>query len=230
MDGSLSVISNPREILIYSDEGVGPHSLRACIESLEEASSFPVKAVDHRFLLESAWLEKTALLVFPGGADRPYQQKFQGAGNRRIVDYVQCGGSYLGICAGAYYASASIEFEKGSPLEIIEPRELRFFPGRAVGPAFGSSEEGAKAISIEWMRDLGLPDGYHYDGGCYFEAAEKYPTTQILARYRERKGHPAAVILSSVTQGRALLSGIHPEHYPLNRRHLWHYLLSLLIT
>lgn len=32
----------------------------------------------------------------------------------RPAEYVEAGGSYLGLCAGAYYASARVEFEPGS--------------------------------------------------------------------------------------------------------------------
>lgn len=31
------------------------------------------------------------------------------------ADYVHAGGSYLGLCAGAYYACDRIEFELGTP-------------------------------------------------------------------------------------------------------------------
>lgn len=30
------------------------------------------------------------------------------------ADYVEGGGAYLGLCAGAYYACARVEFEPGS--------------------------------------------------------------------------------------------------------------------
>jgi uncharacterized membrane protein len=37
-------------------------------------------------------------------------------GVRRVRDFVEKGGGYLGLCAGAYFAASSIEFEKGSSL------------------------------------------------------------------------------------------------------------------
>ena len=52
-----------------------------------------------------------------------------------IKDYVTGGGSYLGICAGAYYGASYIEFNKGGELEVIGARELEFFDGKAIGPA-----------------------------------------------------------------------------------------------
>ena len=50
-------------------------------------------------------------------------------GMSKIKDYVTQGGSYLGICSGAYFACDRIEFDKGGPLEVIGERFLKFHPG-----------------------------------------------------------------------------------------------------
>jgi glutamine amidotransferase-like uncharacterized protein len=52
------------------------------------------------------------------------------------AEFVQGGGSYLGLCAGAYYGCARVVFEPGTPLEVVGDRELAFFPGIARGAAF----------------------------------------------------------------------------------------------
>ncbi|MEW5299670.1 MAG: hypothetical protein WDW36_002662 [Sanguina aurantia] len=69
----------------------------------------------------------------PGGADLPYCRLLNGQGNNMITEYVKGGGSYLGLCAGAYYGCSSVEFEPGSSMEVSGDRELAFFPGVAVG-------------------------------------------------------------------------------------------------
>ena len=45
-------------------------------------------------------------------------------------EFVENGGSYLGICAGAYFACDYIEFDKNGPLEVVGPRDLKFYPGK----------------------------------------------------------------------------------------------------
>lgn len=45
------------------------------------------------------------------------------------------GGSYLGLCAGAYYAASQVQFEPGSALQVVGDRELGFFRGIARGAA-----------------------------------------------------------------------------------------------
>ncbi|EFJ50700.1 hypothetical protein VOLCADRAFT_88490 [Volvox carteri f. nagariensis] len=92
----------------------------------------------------------------PGGADLPYCKHLNGHGNRLLRDYVAGGGSYLGICAGAYYACRRVEFEVGGPLEVVGDRELCFFPGAARGPAYPGfdylSERGAQAAPIRFRQ------------------------------------------------------------------------------
>ena len=58
-----------------------------------------------------------------------------------FAEYVNGGGSYLGLCAGAYYACARVEFEMGSELEVVGERELAFFPG--IGRGSVAPGEGA---------------------------------------------------------------------------------------
>jgi glutamine amidotransferase-like uncharacterized protein len=52
------------------------------------------------------------------------------------AEFVQSGGAYLGLCAGAYYATARVVFEPGTPMEVVGDRELAFFPGIGRGCAF----------------------------------------------------------------------------------------------
>lgn len=211
-----------KSIFLYRDEGVCPSSLRATFRSLREEIKHPIELIDRTLFLENGWEERAAMIVFPGGRDVPYMEALKGAANRRIRDYVINGGRYFGICAGAYYASASIAFEPGGALEVIGKRELCFFPGCATGPALGlgqfvyGNSQGARIAS------LSLPGCYfseptaksYYNGGCAFAQASSYPGTRILAYYDELKEKDPAIVLCQVGQGKALLSGVHPEYRP----------------
>jgi biotin--protein ligase len=94
-----------------------------------------------------------ALLVIPGGRSKPYQELLPLLANACIRFYVAQGGRYLGLCAGDYYAGASVEFELNTPLEVNEKRELVFFPGVVRGcvyPGFVyDSEAGARAVPLQ---------------------------------------------------------------------------------
>ncbi len=229
-----------RQILVYLDEGVSSNSFEQLFRALQSelASSYTIRAVDHRTLITANWEEETALLAIPGGRDLPYQAALEGTGNRRIATYVSQGGRYLGICAGGYYGSAYVEFEKGRELEVCGKRDLAFFPGRAVGPAYGlgrfsyESEEGAQKAHLTWgSRECHV----YFNGGCYFDAPETHPATQVLARYHDLPGRPAAVIQCVVEKGRAVLSGTHPEYsvepsLEPQRKAFWSHLLNKTLT
>jgi glutamine amidotransferase-like uncharacterized protein len=157
-------------------------------------------------------LKDISLLIMPGGRDRPYHAALKGAGNRQIRSFVENGGTYLGICAGAYYGCRTVEFDKDFPLEICEERELSFFSGKAVGPAYGKgtfeyeSSKGARLAKIETAKGT---FNVYYNGGCFFEG--DFTHVRILARYLDLSGHPPAIIECSIGKGKAILSGVHIE-------------------
>lgn len=197
-----------KDVLLYCDEGVGSNSYKLTLKGLVEEldpSRYTIRTVDHQYFTTSSWEIKTALVVIPGGRDIPYHLKLQGAGNSRLSQYVSEGGTYLGICAGAYYGSAAIEFEKGAPKEIVATRELAFFPGKAIGPVYGSC---ALEAPIKWQGEDKITPLY-FNGGCYFAHAEKYSNVSILAHYADVD--KAAIVKCQIGKGQAILSGIHPE-------------------
>lgn len=198
-------------ILVYQDEGAGEECSKNLIKYLTNCTNHKVIEINANEILENNWQEDCILLAFPGGRDTPYHEKLKGEANNKIKEYVESGGNYLGICAGAYYGSKSFEFAKGQELEIIANRELGFFPGIAYGPVYASKEfnyendSGARVVEIQ----AGGNKIYsYYNGGCFFKEAEDYKNVEVLATYKDLK---PAIIDISVGQGRVLLSGVHFE-------------------
>ncbi|UUZ62721.1 BPL-N domain-containing protein [Polaromonas sp. P1-6] len=80
---------------------------------------------------DPALFDDAVLFVMPGGADLPFCQALNGAPNERIRRFVEEGGAYLGICAGAYYACREIAFHAGTDGAICSARtEVRGCGGR----------------------------------------------------------------------------------------------------
>lgn len=172
---------------MYSDggEGASPDCISMTLAALKDTVSrydlpHSVSTTTSKELLGGAWQQHCRLLVMPGGRDLPYCGELDGQGNQYIRDYVLGGGSYLGICAGGYYGSAYVEFDKGDPgMEVVGPRELAFFLVTAQGPVFPGftyeASTGAYAagttITESGSEVLGLPvDTFSlfYNGGCDF--------------------------------------------------------------
>ena len=141
--------------------------MASTIESLRAAldPSVIVDTIDHRDLSDPSeqWIPSTRLLVMPGGADLPYCERLNGRGNAVIDKFVRNGGSYLGLCAGAYYACRFVEFEVGSSMEVKGSRELGFYPGIGRGcmyPGFHyANEDGAVAAPIRFRKFTKESDG-----------------------------------------------------------------------
>lgn len=167
----------------------------------------------------------------PGGADVGYCRTLNGEGNRRISQYVNKGGSYLGLCAGGYYASKRCEFEEGKRgMEVCGDRELGFFPGICRGLAFPGfvyhSEAGTRAVELKVNKQTLVAAGgvvpeifrTYYNGGGVFVDAEKYKDqgVQVLASFTEPLSvdagdGAAAVVYRKVGEGSVILTGPHPE-------------------
>lgn len=225
-------VNAKQNILIYTGPGAGPKSIANTLLMLQTlvADHYTIKTVGPEEIIGTAWLNNTNLLVIPGGADRPYLEKLRGKGNKNIRNYVQNGGKLLGICAGAYYASDRLEFDKGGPLEVTGERELKFFPGLVQGPTYVGfdyndvqSVNGMRAAKIYWQNDMAFAPQrdffVFYNGGGHFVDAENYPNVIVLARYSSEildkpNQQPAAIVECSVGKGKAILSGPHFEWDP----------------
>ncbi|KAJ5614228.1 hypothetical protein N7528_007882 [Penicillium herquei] len=217
--------------------GTTVDSVRHCLYSLRRllAPNYAVTPVTSEMLLNEPWTASCALLVIPGGADLGYGRTLNGAGNRRITQFVRLGGRYLGFCAGGYYGSKRCEFEIGDKtMEVVGHRELGFYPGTCRGGAFPGfvyhSEDGARAaeigVSKEALNTGAVPTSFrsYYNGGGVFVDAALYKDkgVEVLAHYTEKvnvdpgEGGAAAVVYCKVGDGAAVLTGPHPEFAAAN--------------
>lgn len=227
-----------RFIAVYHDAGSGEFSRGALTHALAQACEsegpplcaaleLPGRArlqVRRIFAPEICasddWHASTALLALPGGADRFYAEQLGGVGNASIQRYLQAGGAFLGVCAGAYYTSARIVFEAGTPGEIRAPRELALFAGTAQG----SLHELAAPYALDHLRcaavvTLRAIGGAHdsslghalYWGGPQFvpdpDASYRPLLSYVLPDGREA----LAAVRTEIGRGRAVLSGVHAE-------------------
>lgn len=202
-----------QKIVIYQDAGVSEFSLFCLLKFFEKEDVHLCNAQD---VIDGRTLEKAALFAMPGGADLPYCKKLNGAGNRNIRSFVETGGTYLGICAGAYYGCAAIEFHKGREDEICGERELALIDAVAYGSLPALAPHYDQTLRSAAIADLVLQDGSEtqafYQGGCAFHVHDD--STEIAARYKDVPGHPPAIITKQIGQGRAILSGVHFEITP----------------
>lgn len=198
-------------IYVYGDKGVSLRMLNILLIQLFQ--KFPkekISVVDHMFILKKfKFSQKSEVLIMPGGTDIHYCSLLNGQGNKNIQQFVEDGGMYVGICAGAYYACSAIYFSRNS-YAISERRELSFFPGQAIGSlpkltnGYYSSDCSRPKAVVDIMMNNSLYQAY-YHGGCYFVGLQNQ---EVIAKYST--GAPA-IISDNIGNGKYLLSGVHFE-------------------
>ena len=199
-----------RNIVIYRDEGVGEFGLR-CLEKFFREDD--VWLANAEAVIDGRVLGMADIFVMPGGADLPYCKKLNGAGNDNIRAYVEEGGTYLGICAGAYYGCRAIEYHKGREDAICGERELAFTKAVARGSLPDFAPHYDLTLASAAIVPVSLPDGRtvksFYHGGPAFVGGGQ--DDEIVARYDGLEGAPAAILKTRIGSGRAILSGVHLE-------------------
>ncbi|KAF2147818.1 class II aaRS and biotin synthetase [Myriangium duriaei CBS 260.36] len=232
-------MSNQRlNVLVYTGTGATVESVKHCLWSLRRLLSpnYAVIPISSDAVLKEPWTSTCALFVMPGGADLGYCRMLNGEGNRRISQYVNKGGAYLGLCAGGYYGCSRCEFEDGKPgMAVVGDRELGFFPGTCRGLAYPGfvyhSEVGARASEVKVNKESLLsaggivPDVFrtYYNGGGVFVDALKFKDrgVEVLAEYTEKVSvdsgeGQAAVVYRRVGDGHVILTSPHPEFAAVN--------------
>lgn len=201
-------------VYIYDDLGSCEECVKETIRSISEniEKKYNIMRINHKSVIAGEWIKDAALFVMPGGRAAPYGLLLNGNGNRVIKSYVEQGGSFLGLCAGAYYAGSFVEFAKNTNIEVLGSRELAFFKNTVVGPALAPydyySESGARAASIT-IRDNTYV--LYYNGGGYFKDAANMDNTRVLALYKTLEPEQPAIVECEVERGIVILSGVHFE-------------------
>ena len=208
-----------KHIFVYLDQGVDVPFAQKFVEQLQ--AKYVCHLITAQEIIHTSWMKEADLLVIPGGRDLPYVELLHNLGTDRIKEYVMQGGRFLGICAGAYFASSYVEFDKGGSLHVEGERSLKFFPGKTVGPLFGpyfyDTKESAKIVSVRYQdeEEHFLSHSY-YNGGCCFENV-KSCVYHVLANSNSStclgiydNGVPS-IVRCQVGKGLAILSGVHFE-------------------
>ena len=202
-----------RNIVIYRDKGVGEFGLQCLQKFFREDDVWLANA---EAVIDGRILQMADIFVMPGGADLPYCKKLNGIGNQNIRAFVEDGGTYLGICAGAYYACRAIEYHKGREDAICGDRELSFTKAIARGslpdlaPYYDLTLASAAIASISLADSEKVKVFYH--GGPAFVGTGA--DEEIIARYNDIEGSPAAILRTDVGDGQVILSGVHLEVSP----------------
>ncbi len=199
---------------LYDDDGADPFVTNRLARSLADVDYDVRRVKASDFVGGDDWHEAVDLLAFPGGADRPYAEKLNGPGNASIRRFVERGGDFLGVCAGAYYACRRIDFT-GEDLQVKAARELGLFPGTAIGslPRLAKlyRTNDLDCAAATRVRFDGGEAHCLYWGGCHFVADDGEATETIATYVDQPTGENVAAVRCRFGEGVVTLVGVHAE-------------------
>ncbi len=202
-------------VFIYSDEGTDKAGIASIKENCRKRLKLPYRYIKSEDILDGV-LQGKNIFVMPGGADLSYCKKLNGIGNKKIRKFIEDGGFYIGICAGAYYACRRINF-KGKDYDVSGERELGLFEGTAEGSlpflTDGNyfSDDGAESkamISLKFKEKLSKEYFYYHGGPVFIPDSIINHRYGVIAKYED---NTPAIIKGKIGKGNYLLSAVHFE-------------------
>ncbi|MFW9888577.1 MAG: BPL-N domain-containing protein [Candidatus Thorarchaeota archaeon] len=152
------------------------------------------------------------IIAIPGGWAWAYFQDLTNSGVVRIRNFVENGGAFFGVCAGAYFACDNIRWEGeniGYSLDLYPNLGIGPIEEIAAWPGYNMTRINLNK-AVTGMDLSGEPDSHTlmYYGGPYFETAGT-DGVNVIATY-DVNDEPA-IISYEYGQGRVVLSGPHVE-------------------
>ena len=213
-------IASRNKVLLYCDYGSGDvDPLYEMLEDHLAPKGVGVEWVDASGIIKENALNDDVLAFFLGGGrSTPYREKLRHQGDDKIREYVNKGGIYFGVCAGAYYSCKRTEFESDIPNSCIETNEvLGLLDATAKGTLYKEygikpyelSANSAVVSKIKWLSDNEEHAAY-YHGGCYFNPNEN-GNVEVLAVYDDIGEQKPAIVKGKYGDGLVIASGVHFE-------------------
>ena len=179
------------KINIYNDKGLRKTTPKIWQEFFANHSEFTIEFTEAEDILRG----HPDAILFPGGSASVFARKLGKKRRKKIVKWVAEGGTYIGVCAGAYLASQTYEWSLGiSP--IIVSRNWR---------------KGHHTVKIS------LSDNDHYVDYFNGPTCESWSDVEVLASFPE--GIPGfqstintpAIIKNNWESGKVFLVSPHLE-------------------
>ena len=165
--------------------------------------------------------EATSLFVLPGivGEECLYQDHIGNEGFRKIKDFIENGGAYLGFCAGAYHAFSTISYEPPEAQKKLRLNTDRPIRGVAKGPIHSHyrpcNDDNVFADCTTIRVTVGGDKPYETNI-CYGNGPVLFPHDEedyeTLVRYRDIEGQPPAIIVKPFGRGLVIASGLVPQY------------------
>jgi glutamine amidotransferase-like uncharacterized protein len=181
----------PTDILLFNGRGTSPNDV-AALESIlrERHSSYSTANSERLGAMSEAELKAYRLVIIPGGNFEEIGNALTADTTARLRTAVSSGLSYLGICAGAFFAGAS----PYNGLNLTSG--VRF-------PFYALEDQGIRKAKVMITTADAPPLEVYWEDGPHLTG-----WGEVVARYAN---DTAAVVQGSFGKGWVVLTGVHPE-------------------
>ncbi|HUT10811.1 MAG TPA: BPL-N domain-containing protein [Thermoguttaceae bacterium] len=212
-------------VAVYDGEGTGGSGVANLRKILQPEDGFTMRQVGPADI-RAGVLEQFDVVIFPGGGGSKQAAAIGPEGRRAVQQFVRRGGGYVGICAGAYLATAKYDWS----LKLIDAKTFtgtRDVPGvgvkamwfRGTGKVQMELTEEGKAILGDFSGpiELGYANGPILSpAGC--EGLDPYVPLAVfrteISKYEPQEGtmiDTPALVAGHFGQGRVIAISPHPE-------------------
>lgn len=202
------------KVILYGDKGSTGKGIPRVTELLGKDPRFNLVKLNAEQLRTQDWSDAKAI-IFTGGSGSGQSKTIGPEGVKKVHDFVESGGGYIGICAGAYLACEGFSWG----LKVLDAKTVS-----------SKWKRGEGTVKLEFtpkgQEILGFKPGEHdirYANGPIYCAAniEAIPDYEPLALFRTElaeNGSPKGVMVNAPAmvaaqfgKGRVLCSSPHPE-------------------
>ncbi|MDO8509066.1 MAG: BPL-N domain-containing protein [Nanoarchaeota archaeon] len=210
-----SVYALNADFAIYTGSGTWEHSITS-FEKFLDWKNLTYEEINSWDLNHANLSGNYKAIFFPGGWAYNYKKSIHSSGNQNIRDFIQNGGSYIGMSAGAYFACDNVNWEGQN-----YPYYLNLFHGSCVGPIeeiapWPNYVMTTMAINNSHSANIYEPatEDILYYGEPYF-IPDQNQEMQVLASWivpaNPSADNTPGIIGFNYGEGRVLLFGPHPE-------------------
>lgn len=216
-DGSRAAPSSAIRVGVFSDTGVSD-KVSVLFELLENKPEFEVAKLTGEDI-RGGKLSDQNVVIFPGGSGSKEAATLDKFGRDQVRSFVKKGGGYVGICAGAYLASADYDWS----LHILDAKVLdRAHWARGHGDVEVSlTPPGQKFFASALERETIL----YWQGPLLAPAGKPeipdYESLGTFATEIAKNGAPSGVMIGTTAiaqgrygAGRVFCFSPHPERTP----------------
>lgn len=211
-------ISKPLSIAIYGGLGTGEEGVRNVKENIQSTLGLQVVELSPEDIANKD-LASFDVIIFSGGSGSKQAETIGEKGKENLKSFIENGGGYLGICAGAYLATSGFDWA----LHIVSAKTISQTEWKR-GKGFVDLELTGDGTEI--FGDVDEIFKCRYSSGPLFQSIKSgdLPPFKTLAHFRSEISengvtegvmvNTPAIISAEYKKGKVLLMSTHPENTP----------------